>query len=183
MALVSASSSGKPPSTVTLETATERFEAFCGGVSPAGLVIVIAPDGPVGGAKVLGVTRDGATACPFARPAPIKRATVAEAIADSLFISRRLARSMLGPKAAAPPLPAITPLIGQDIPYRTRKGNCSIAELGQKCGQRTSKCRFCGINVTSHDISLALVGRAACRSGRSPNRNLPRSRSARHRRT
>jgi hypothetical protein len=54
---------------------TDRFEAFCGGVSPAGLVIVMAPDGPVGGAKVLGVTREGATTWPLAKLAGRLRAT------------------------------------------------------------------------------------------------------------
>jgi hypothetical protein len=75
--------------------ATERFEAFCGGVSPAGLVTTIAPDAPAGGASVLGVTRDGATAWALAKPTLIEKATAAEAIADHLFESRRRALSLL----------------------------------------------------------------------------------------
>ena len=47
--------------------ATERFAALGGGVRPAGLVMVIATGGPAAGAKVVGVTREGATACPFAK--------------------------------------------------------------------------------------------------------------------
>ena len=75
----------------------ERFGAFCGGVSPAGLAMLIAPDGPAGGAKVLGVTREGATAWALAKPAVIERQTAAEAIAGHLFRSRRRALSLLRP--------------------------------------------------------------------------------------
>src|SRR5437879_2945911 len=67
MAVVSALSSRKPPSIATLEMATERFAALAGGASPAGLVMVIAPEGPAGGANVLGVTREGATTCALAK--------------------------------------------------------------------------------------------------------------------
>ena len=66
MAAVSAASSGKPPSTVTLPMVKKSFEALAGAVRPSGLVTTIAPDGPDGGANVVGVTRDGATTCPLA---------------------------------------------------------------------------------------------------------------------
>jgi len=64
MAAVSASSSGKPPLTLTFETATERLAAFAGGARPAGFVNVIVPEGRVAGARVVGVTVDGETICP-----------------------------------------------------------------------------------------------------------------------
>jgi hypothetical protein len=76
----------------------ERFEAFCGGVSPAGLVIVMAAGGPADGANVLGVTREGATVCPFARPVAIERATAATAIARPLLGGRRRALPFPRPK-------------------------------------------------------------------------------------
>ena len=59
--------------------------------------MLIAPDGPDGGARVVGVTRDGATAWALAKPAVIESATAAEAIADHLFGSRRRALSLLRP--------------------------------------------------------------------------------------
>jgi hypothetical protein len=87
MAAVSASSSGKPPSTRTFEMATERFEAFAGGVRPAGLVMLIAPGGPLGGASVLGVTREGATTCPLARLGAIASAQARNKSASPLAAS------------------------------------------------------------------------------------------------
>ena len=141
-ASVSASSSGKPPSTVTFEMATERFEAFWGGVSPAGLVTVIAPAGPAGGANVLGVTRDGATACPFARPVAIERATAATAIAGPFFGGRRRALPFPRPK-----LPSCR--CCRDYKSSTGKERQLLCgELRREFSRRVSKYRCCNMEVT-----------------------------------
>ena len=98
MAAVSAASSGKPPSTDTFEMETESFAAFGGAARPAGLLRVIAPERPAGGASVLGVTRDGATACPFARLVVIESAAAATAVPAPHFGSRRRALPSSRPK-------------------------------------------------------------------------------------
>ena len=72
--------------------ATERFEAFAGAARPAGLVNVIVPDGRAAGAKVAGVTWDGETTCPLARPGARANAAAIRAKADRL---RRTGRSMV----------------------------------------------------------------------------------------
>jgi hypothetical protein len=72
--------------------------------------MVKAPAGPDGGAKVLGVTRDGATACAPARLIVIKSATADNAILDRCAQCRRsdhrCARNLLlTPNACLAPAP------------------------------------------------------------------------------
>jgi hypothetical protein len=105
--------------------------------------MLIAPDGPAGGASVLGVTRDGETACALAKPAVIERVTAAEAIADHLESRRRLLtllRLTLLPRCCQ----------RSQIPQRTMKRNCFVtnqgenlaadAEISHRCHQGHTSC-------------------------------------------
>ena len=153
--------------------ATERFEAFCGGASPAGLVIVIAPDGPAGGASVLGVTRDGATACPFARPVVIESATAATADCRPPLRKQTPCAPLSKAQAAAPPL---LPMITNSSAGEERQLFCS--ELRRNWAPEVAKYRCCNMEGTP----LGRRSRAVGGDGREPvlTGTPPRPISVRH---
>ena len=139
MAAVSAWSSGKPPSTTTFEMATERFEAFAGGVRPAGLVMVIAPGGPAAGANVLGVTREGATTCPLAKLGAIESAQARNKSAGRLAASGCsgnpraigvLLASKSPPQMAGPNEKIRASLSKEKLPEGKGEGNGFVAKYG-----------------------------------------------------
>ena len=140
MAAVSAPSSGKPPSTTTFEMATERFEAFAGGARPAGLVMVIAPGGPVGGANVLGVTREGATTCPLA-----KLGAIASAQARNKSAGRLAASGFSGAPRAIGVLLASKSPPPMACPNETTRASLSNEKLPEGKGEGNGFVAKCGV--------------------------------------